>query len=71
MATRDLQWALRMMSDEFEINKEMIRHFVREELRKRKILALQHSNYFKNVVEVIFQFNWVYYQTYNTCCLEI
>jgi hypothetical protein len=38
MVTRDRRWALRMMSDELNINKETIRQIL-EDLQKRKLCA--------------------------------
>jgi hypothetical protein len=39
MVTRDRRWALRMMTDELNINKETIRQILPEDLRKRKTCA--------------------------------
>jgi transposase len=39
IVTRDRPLTLRIMSDELNINKEMIRHILHEDLRKRKIFA--------------------------------
>jgi hypothetical protein len=37
MVTRDRRWALRMVADELNINKEVIRDVLHEDLRKRKM----------------------------------
>jgi predicted nuclease of restriction endonuclease-like RecB superfamily len=39
MATRDRRWALKMMADELNINKETIHQILHEDLRKRKVCA--------------------------------
>jgi transposase len=39
MVTRDRRWALRMMTDELNINKETIHQIIYEDLQKRKICA--------------------------------
>jgi hypothetical protein len=39
MVTRDRRWALRMMADELNVNKETILQILHEDLQKRKIYA--------------------------------
>jgi ribosome-binding protein aMBF1 (putative translation factor) len=39
IVTQDRRWAVRMMADELNINKDTIRRVLREDLRKRQIRA--------------------------------